>query len=174
MQNQDTNYKTIIRELEKSYDSYIKNKEIVINVVLDTVTIGGGLVLTTSTVGVGTALGITILGSIIFSENCIRKVYKKKLLNALSVGKLGDVEEIEKYYKQLPKKLREDWSDANFFPKLADHLKEKFFEDKIYSFDKDNNFNSQELDDFGGNDINDDWVSLTGNDKTVKIISYDS
>ncbi|KJV89317.1 hypothetical protein [Rickettsia bellii] len=73
MQNQDTNYKTIIRELEKSYDSYIKNKEIVINVVLDTVTIGGGLVLTTSTVGVGTALGITILGSIIFSENCIRK-----------------------------------------------------------------------------------------------------
>lgn len=165
----DDNTKSIIEELEKAYNSYIVNKKIVVDVVLDTVSISGGLVLTASTFGIGTVLGITMLGGIIFLEENVKKIYQKELLQAISVGELGNTKEIEKYYKQLPKKLREEWAKDNIFAKLAKYLVDMFPEDRIYSFYGDNNFNSQELDEFNiANDINDEWIVLSGNDVWFK------
>lgn len=99
-----------------------------------------------------------------------KEAYKKELLNALSIGELVNVTEIEKYYKQLPKKLREDWVDDNIFPKLANHLKEKFFEDKIFRIDENPNpFCQVELQDFSL-EIDNEWVDISGDSKNVAFL----
>jgi len=90
---------------------------------------------------------------------------QEKLSQALPIEGLiskNNIIEIEKYYKQLPKDLREEWVNANTFSKLFDHLKMKFPEDKIYNIGEDFNFDCQELDDFN---VDDDWVVLSGNNE---------
>jgi hypothetical protein len=152
------NHKLIIEELNKSYNSYIKNKEAVI----ETGTIG----ITIATVGLVTLCGFgwvaavpLVMGSILLVGRS-KEEYKKELLQALSVGELGNITEIEKYYKQLPKDLREKWANDNAFFKLAEHLKIGFSENRAYNIDEAPNFNHQ----ISGS-IEDEWVFLSGNEK---------
>ncbi|HJD67905.1 MAG TPA: hypothetical protein LFV66_05660 [Rickettsia endosymbiont of Bembidion lapponicum] len=119
MQNQNSDYSPVIEELNKAYKNYIIAKDALIEV--------GTLTITVGALGLLLFFGPAVSGSLMFCSvlavGKAKEVYKKELLNALSIGELGDVTEIEKYYKQLPKKLREEWSNDNFFPKLANHLK---------------------------------------------------
>ncbi|WP_341792841.1 MULTISPECIES: hypothetical protein [unclassified Rickettsia] len=157
--DKDTNYKLIIEELNKSYNSYIQNKEAVIEL--------GALGINVATVGVVTLFGwIAVplaIGSILLVGRT-KEAYKKELLQTLSVGELGNVAEIEKYYKQLPKDVREKWAKDNAFSKLADHLKIEIPENRIYNIDEVPNFNYQVLD-----DPEDPWVVLSGNDEITII-----
>ncbi|MFY9589948.1 hypothetical protein [Rickettsia endosymbiont of Halotydeus destructor] len=145
----DTNHTLIIEELNKSYLSYIKNKEAVI----ETGTIG----ITLGTVGLATLFGFgwvgvpLVIGSILFVGRT-KEAYKKELLQALSIGELGDIEEIKKYYKQLPKDLREKWTNDYAFSKLADYLKMEFSKN-----DEAPNFTYPILD-----NIEEGWVDLSG------------
>lgn len=158
MQNQNTDYSPVIEELKKAYKNYIITKDALIEVC--TFGMNAGTIGLFSVLGPGMVV-LLVAGSVLAIGKA-KEVYKKELLNALSIGELGDVTEIEKYYKQLPKKLREEWSDDNFFPKLANHLKEKFFEDKIFGIDKNPNpFCQVELQDFY-QEIDNEWVDLSG------------
>ncbi|MCC8377126.1 MAG: hypothetical protein LN567_01835 [Rickettsia endosymbiont of Graphium doson] len=166
MQNQNTDYSPVIEELKKAYKNYIIAKDALIEV--------GTLTITVGALGLLLFFGPAVSGSLMFCSvlavGKAKEAYKKELLNALSIGELGDVTEIEKYYKQLPKKLREEWSDDNFFPKLAKHLKEKFFEDKIFGIDENPNpFCQVELQDYN-QEIDNEWVDLSGKSENVVFL----
>jgi len=145
-------YKPIIEKLNAAYHSYIKTKQMITDGGQGVVLVAGSALLA-SVLGTG-AVGVSIITGTALCIGFCGKLYKKELLNAFFRDELGDTKEIEKYYKQLPKALREKWIDDNIFAKLAKHLKETFPDEDI-------NFDSQELEDFNLK-IDDDWVLVTG------------
>lgn len=166
MQNQNPDYSPVIEELNKAYKNYIIAKDALIEVGTLTITVGALELLL--------FFGPTVSGSLIFCSvlavGKTKEAYKKELLNALSIWELGNVTEIEKYYKQLPKKLRKEWVEDNIFPKLANHLKEKFFEDKIFRIDENPNpFCQVELQALSL-EIDNEWVDISGDSKNVAFL----
>lgn len=166
MQNQNTDYSPVIEEVNKAYKNYIITKDALIEVC--TFGMNAGTLGLFSVLGPGMVV-LLVAGSVLAIGKA-KEAYKKELLNALSIGELGDVTEIEKYYKQLPKKLREDWVDDNIFPKLANHLKEKFFEDKIFGVGENPKPVCQvELQDFN-QEIDNEWIDLSGKSENVVFL----
>ncbi|MFY9590261.1 hypothetical protein [Rickettsia endosymbiont of Halotydeus destructor] len=172
--NQDTElytkYEPIIKELENAYNNYTESRE---NITAGG--IAGGL----SSMGVcgGLSLGFGPLGTfitlsgILYASQVVAQTYKKDLSQTLPTEGLimkNNIKKIEEYYTQLPKDLREKWASAKTFPKLAEYLKIKYFEDKIYNPTVD-----CPVLDYANLDIavieGEDWIKLSGDGDTKKL-----
>jgi hypothetical protein len=132
-----SNHKDAITKLEGEYEKWHKVRESVV--------VGG-------TLGVGAVVGATIgvavesivLGAIIGVPLPLITITTAAVSGGVGYAKRNEIsknfelfklgfKEVEFYYKQLPKELREKWAEINTFPKLSQYLKGKYAENKIYS-----------------------------------------
>lgn len=143
-------YEEIITELDKSYADYTSKKAAAIFTeqakFFGTITatgigvaiIGGitqmlpsSVVKTQFTSGFTGGAVILAGGNIFFTYNRLKELIE----NPINC-KLLSFDSVEKYYKQLPKDLREAWANITTFSQLSEHLKNKYPEDKIYQLDE--------------------------------------
>ncbi len=124
-------YNHAITNLEEEYHNCVGKRE---NLVMGT---GGtaGAIATGATIAVisgGLALPFLGLGALGVAGG--GAMYYKKTIseNTNLLGTIG-FDKVEKYYKQLPKDLREQWASINMFPKLTEYLKTQYPTNKIYT-----------------------------------------
>jgi hypothetical protein len=80
-----------------------------------------------------TLLGIMISGGT--GTAAVAGYKREEIAENFELFKIGFAP-VEKYYKQLPKDLREAWAEINMSPVLVSYLKEAFPENKIYAPDE--------------------------------------
>lgn len=148
-------YNETITNLEQSYKDCINQREGVINKlkvgtgVAGLAGVGGGAVMAmlAESVAFGAITGIPlplisigaglVTGGVSFGVH----KYQKALVENPSINidtKLlsFSFDPVEKYYKQLPKDLREMWSNINTPLQLSEYLKNKYPENKIYQLEE--------------------------------------
>jgi len=130
-------YNNVITNLEKEYNQCAAYRE---KLVVGTGGIGGAVLGIGGTTAVtvmsgGTLTPFVLLGGLLGVGTGGGAYWYKKKLSENSDYKYG-FESVGKYYKLLPKDLRENWADINTFPKLSEYLKKTYPGNKTYSCDE--------------------------------------
>lgn len=132
-------YNDVITNLEKEYHDCTWHRENI------KVFLGGGISSGVVTGGVtagvialsGGTGGLFAIAALPFLGSLGGAYMKKKEISEnLDYSLKDSFKSVEKYYKQLPKDLREGWASINTFPKLSEYLKKTYPENKIYSYDE--------------------------------------
>ena len=128
----------IIQGLEKEHQECISNRKLITTVVgggVTTIGAAGLAAIAAETVGfgmIGIPMPLLTIAGIIGTGLGASIIHKRKDIAENTNLIKSTFESLEKYYKQLPKDLREGWANINMSHTLSEYLKSKYIKEDVY------------------------------------------